>query len=116
MAPYLHTLIASVPTAANAGYYAEIVRERAILRRLVEAGTKVVQLGYGAAGGAGGDVDEVVDRAQAAVYEVIERRTSEDYVASRDAMMSTLAELEAIADPPAERCPASRPGSATSTS
>src|SRR5213595_271805 len=35
-APYLHTLIASVPTAANAAYYAEIVRERAILRRLVE--------------------------------------------------------------------------------
>ena len=32
-APYLHTLIASVPTAANAGYYADIVRERAILRR-----------------------------------------------------------------------------------
>src|ERR1019366_3747182 len=40
--PYLHTLIASVPTAANAGYYARIVRERAILRRLVEAGTRIV--------------------------------------------------------------------------
>jgi replicative DNA helicase len=94
--PYLHTLIESVPTAANAGYYAEIVRERAILRRLVDAGTKVVQLGYGAAGGAGGDVDEVVDRAQAAVYEVVERRTSEDYVPIAETMMSTLAELEAI--------------------
>src|SRR5690348_10301711 len=79
-APYLHTLIASVPTAANAGYYAEIVRERAILRRLVEAGTRIVQLGYGAAAGMGGDVDEVVDRAQQAVYEVTERRTSEDYI------------------------------------
>ena len=44
--PYLHTLIASVPTAANAGYYARIVRERAVLRRLVEAGTRIVQLGY----------------------------------------------------------------------
>jgi replicative DNA helicase len=94
--PYLHTLIESVPTAANAGYYAEIVRERAILRRLVDAGTKVVQLGYGAAGGAGGDVDEVVDRAQAAVYEVVERRTSEDYVPIAETLMSTLAELEAI--------------------
>ena len=89
--PYLHTLIESVPTAANAGYYAQIVRERAILRRLVDAGTKVVQLGYGAAGGSGGDVDDVVDRAQAAVYEVVERRTSEDYVGLEDAMMSTLA-------------------------
>ncbi len=45
-APYLHTLIATVPTAANAGYYAEIVAEKAILRRLVEAGTRIVQLGY----------------------------------------------------------------------
>jgi replicative DNA helicase len=95
-APYLHTLIASVPTAANAGYYAAIVRERAVLRRLIEAGTKVVQLGYGAVGGAGGDVDDVVDRAQAAVYEVVDRRTSEDYVPLETAMMSTLAELEAI--------------------
>ncbi|HMC68481.1 MAG TPA: DnaB-like helicase N-terminal domain-containing protein, partial [Mycobacteriales bacterium] len=78
-APYLHTLIASVPTAANAAYYADIVRERAILRRLVEAGTKIVQLGYGAASGMGGEVDDVVDRAQQAVYDVTERRTSDDY-------------------------------------
>src|SRR5438132_10326052 len=60
-APYLHTLISSVPTAANAGYYARIVRERAILRRLVEAGTKIVQMGYATEGG---DVDEIVDSAQ----------------------------------------------------
>ncbi|HWA67330.1 MAG TPA: replicative DNA helicase, partial [Mycobacteriales bacterium] len=95
-APYLHTLISLVPIAANAGYYAEIVRERAILRRLVEAGTKVVQLGYGAAGGMGGDVDDVVDRAQAAVYEVVERRTSEDYVGLEAAMWATYNEIEAI--------------------
>ena len=42
-APYLHTLISTVPTAANAGYYAGIVAEKALLRRLVEAGTRVVQ-------------------------------------------------------------------------
>jgi len=41
-AAYLHSLIASVPTAANAAYYARIVRERAIMRRLVTAGTRVV--------------------------------------------------------------------------
>ena len=50
-AAYLHSLIASVPTAANAAYYARIVRERAIMRRLVTAGTRVVQLGYADAGG-----------------------------------------------------------------
>ena len=95
-APYLHTLIASVPTAANAAYYADIVRERAILRRLVEAGTKVVQLGYGAASGMGGDVDEVGDRAQQAVYEVTERRTSEDYFRLEDVLQQAFDEIEAM--------------------
>ncbi|MFZ5851104.1 MAG: replicative DNA helicase [Actinomycetota bacterium] len=92
-APYLHTLISGVPTAANAGYYAAIVRERAVLRRLVEAGTRIVQLGYAA----GGDVDDIVDRAQAEVYAVTERRTSEDYQPLSDIMQGTLDEIEAIA-------------------
>ncbi|MEP6463617.1 MAG: replicative DNA helicase [Frankiaceae bacterium] len=95
-APYLHTLISTVPTAANAGYYAEIVRERAILRRLVEAGTRIVQSAYGAAGGVGGDVDEVVDRAQAAVYEVTDRRQSEECLPLETLLPVTYAELEAI--------------------
>jgi replicative DNA helicase len=68
-APYLHTLISSVPTAANASYYAKIVREHAIMRRLVEAGTKIVQLGYNVEG----EVDDAVDQAQAEVYAVTER-------------------------------------------
>src|SRR5580700_12130 len=91
-APYLHTLISSVPTAANAGYYARIVRERAILRRLVEAGTRIVQFGY--AGEA--DADELVDRAQAEVYSVTERRTSEDYQSLSEIMPGALDEIEAI--------------------
>lgn len=92
-APYLHTLISSVPTAANAGYYAKIVRERAVLRRLVEAGTRIVQLGYGSQGG---DADELVDRAQAEVYSVTERRAGEDYVRLDEIMPSALDEIEAI--------------------
>ncbi len=91
-APYLHTLIASVPTAANAGYYARIVRERAILRRLVEVGTRIVQLGY--AGDA--DADELVDRAQAEVYGVTERRVSDDYLPLSEIMPGALVEIEAI--------------------
>ncbi|GAB3507490.1 replicative DNA helicase [Amycolatopsis cihanbeyliensis] len=96
-APYLHTLIATVPTAANAGYYAEIVAEKAVLRRLVEAGTRIVQYGYGASSAEGSDVNEVVDRAQAAIYEVTERRTSEDYVALEELLQPTMDEIDAIA-------------------
>jgi replicative DNA helicase len=94
-APYLHTLISTVPTAANAGYYATIVAEKALLRRLVEAGTRVVQYGY--AGADGADVAEVVDRAQAEMYEVTERRLSEDFVALEDLLQPTMDEIDAIA-------------------
>jgi replicative DNA helicase len=95
-AVYLHTLIQSTPTAANAGYYAAIVAEQAVLRRLVEAGTRVVQLGYGAAGGRG-DVDDIVDRAQQEIYDVTEKRMSEDYSRLEDILQPTMDELDAIA-------------------
>ena len=75
--PYLHTLISSVPTAANSAYYAKIVAERAVLRRLVEAGTRIVAMGYGSAAGQGRDVDDIVDLAQQAVYDVTERRAGD---------------------------------------
>ncbi|NDL61131.1 replicative DNA helicase [Phytoactinopolyspora mesophila] len=91
-APYLHTLVSSVPSAANAGYYANIVRERAILRRLVEAGTRITQMGYGG----DGDADDIVDRAQAEVYAVTDRRASEDYAPLSDIMEGALDEIEAI--------------------
>ena len=91
-APYLHTLIASVPTAANAGYYARIVRERAILRRLVEVGTRIVQLGYTG----DGDADDLVDRAEAEIYGVTDRRVSEDYLPLAEIMPGALDEIEAI--------------------
>ncbi len=93
-APYVHTLISLVPTAANAGYYARIVAERAVLRRLVEAGTRIVQMGYGSAAGAGRDVDDVVDMAQQAVYEVTERRTNEDYTVLEELLQPTMDEIE----------------------
>ncbi len=91
-APYLHTLVQSVPTAANASYYAEIVHERAVLRRLVEAGTKITQMGYAA----DGDVDDIVNSAQAEIYAVTEQRTSEDYLPLGDIMEGALDEIEAI--------------------
>ena len=92
-APYLHTLISSVPTAANAGYYAKIIRERAIMRRLVEAGTKIVQLGYTDEG----EVDDAVDQAQAEVFAVTERRESDDYVQLSQLMPEAYDEIEKIA-------------------
>jgi replicative DNA helicase len=89
---YLHNLIALVPTAANAGYYAAIVHDKAVLRRLVEAGTRITQMGYAA----DADADDLVDRAQAEIYGVTDRRASEDYHVLGDVMGATLDEIEAI--------------------
>ena len=103
--------MATVPTAANAAFYAQIVAEKAILRRLVEAGTRIVQLGYGGNEGdaGGGEVDEIVDRAQAEIYDVTERRTTEDYVILEELLQPTMDEIDAIASRAAGR-PVCQPG------
>src|SRR5690625_3520996 len=93
-AQYLHTLISSVPTAANASYYARIVQERAVLRRLVQAGTRMAQLGYGSDGA---EVDDLVNTAQQEVYAVTEQRTSEDYLPIGEIISPTLEEIQSAA-------------------
>jgi replicative DNA helicase len=90
--PYLHTLTSGIPTAANSAYYARIVAEKAIRRRLVEAGTRITQMGYEG----GRDVDDLVDLAQQSVYDVTERRVSEDFAILADLLQPTLDEIEAV--------------------
>ena len=90
--PYMHDLISSVPIAANAGWYADIVREKAVLRRLIDASVRIGQMSFAAEG----DVDDIVDRAQAEVYAVTDRRLSEDYKPLAELMQPTLDEMEAI--------------------
>ncbi|UOE46155.1 replicative DNA helicase [Agromyces larvae] len=88
---YLHTLTSLVPTAANAGFYANIVAERALLRRLVEAGTRIVQMGYAGEG----EVTELVNNAQAEIYGVTGSVESEDYVPLNEALGLAVEEMEA---------------------
>ncbi|KAB1652632.1 replicative DNA helicase [Pseudoclavibacter chungangensis] len=90
-AEYLHTLAGIVPTAANAGYYAGIVSERAVLRRLVEAGTRIVQMGYGAEG----EVVDLVNMAQAEIYGVTGAVEAEDFVPLSEAIMAAQADMDA---------------------
>ena len=89
--PYLHTLVATVPTAANAAYYAGIVREQAQLRSLVEVGTRIVQLGYTTDGA---DVEGLVNLAQSEVFAVSEQRNSTNYVTLEQVVPELYEELE----------------------
>jgi replicative DNA helicase len=89
-AEYLHTLTGLVPTAANAGYYASIVAEKAVLRRLVEAGTRIVQMGYASEG----EVLDLVNNAQAEIYGVTGGVEAEDYVPLVEAIDTAVDEIE----------------------
>ena len=90
-AEYLHTLTALVPTAANAGFYSTIVAEKAVLRRLVEAGTRIVQMGYASEG----EVVDLVNNAQAEIYAVTGGVESEDFVPLTEAVTTAIDEIEA---------------------
>ena len=92
-APYLHTLISEVPTSANARYYADIVSEKSTLRQLVDAGTRVAQLGY--EGAEGMEIESLVDRAQQEIFAVAQQKTGEDYRVLADLLKPTVDELAA---------------------
>jgi replicative DNA helicase len=88
---YLHTLTSIVPTAANASYYASIVSERATLRRLIEAGTRIAQMGYSNEG----EVEELVNQAQSEIYKVAGDRLSDEVVGLNTSLEAALHEIEA---------------------
>ncbi len=90
-AEYLHTLTGIVPTAANAGFYSTIVAEKAVLRRLVEAGTRIVQMGYASEG----EVVDLVNNAQAEIYSVMGGVEAEDFVPLTVAVTTAIDEIEA---------------------
>ncbi|MGW6588412.1 replicative DNA helicase [Streptomyces globisporus] len=100
-AAYLHTLVQSVPTAANTEYYAEIVVERYKLRRLIEAGTRIVQMGYAGEG----DVADIVNAAQGEMQEAAQLGAGGglERVAEIDDMLEEY--LVSMDAPPPERLP-----------
>ena len=91
-APYIHDLLVAVPLAANAGFYAGIVRDKAVLRRLADAATKIAQLVHAGQG----EADDLVDRAQSELYAITDRRASQDYVPLAQLMQPVMDEIEAI--------------------
>ena len=99
-ADYLHSLVASVPTAANATYYAEIVHQRAILRNVIAAGTKIAQLGYSAEGS---QAEDVVNMAQAEVYEMSVGKVRQDYSAIGPVVHDALDQLDKLQNGEVER-------------
>lgn len=83
-------LISQVPTAANAGYYARIVAEQALRRRLIDAGTDITRLGYDA----GTEADDAVDQAENAVFQVAQRSYGRELSPMKDLLSQAFELIE----------------------
>jgi len=90
----VHELTVAVPTAANASYYARIVREKALLRRLIDAGTAVVKLGYESTD----EAEQVVDRAESIIYDVAQSNTTSEYARLGELLNASFEQLEKLAE------------------
>lgn len=89
---YLAQIIESVPTAANAEYYAKIVEEKSILRRLMLASHEILQI----VDEAETDIETVIDRAEQAIFNVAQRRIGQYFTPVDQLLLNVLDRIEAM--------------------
>ncbi|WP_083935610.1 replicative DNA helicase [Paenibacillus ginsengihumi] len=87
---YLSELANAVPTAANIDYYAQIVEEKSMLRRLIRAATQIVSNGYSG----GEEVGQLLSDAEQRIQEISQRRSGSGFVAIRDVLMDVFEKVE----------------------
>ena len=89
---YLGSLIDVVPTAANVDYHARIVRDKAVLRRLVEAATSIIQDVYDGRSSS----SEVLDNAEHRVFQVAQLKRSEEFTRLKELIWPTMERIEQL--------------------
>jgi len=87
---YIAALVDVVPTAANIEHHTRIVRDKAVLRRLVEAATEIIQDVYEARG----DSTEVLDNAEHRIFQVAQYRRSEEFLRLKELIWPTMERIE----------------------
>jgi replicative DNA helicase len=91
-ASYLASLIDAVPTAANIEYYARIVKEKAILRKLIQTSTEIITQGYEDRG----DVEAFLDEAERAIFEISEKRVRPSFYSIREIVKESFTTIERL--------------------
>jgi len=91
-ATYLTTLADFVPTSANAAYYARIVKEKGILRSLINSATEIVSSAYKGEE----DVSNILDRAEKLIFEISDRRIEGGYVHIKDIIKDGIELIESL--------------------
>jgi replicative DNA helicase len=89
---YLNSLVNGVPTAANISYYAKIIKEKAILRKLINRATEIVSQSYSNSG----DVDEFIDQAERTIFEISEDRVRPSFYPIKDLIKSSFKTIERL--------------------
>ena len=93
---YIKNLSLAVPTAANIRDYAKIVRDNALLRRLIGACDEINDMAYTAEGSA----EQIVDGAEQKIFEIAQNRISNEFRHIRDVIGDVYQDLQALADNP----------------
>ena len=93
---YLRLVAEAVPTAANAKDYADIVRDKAVLRQLIEAGDDITEAAY-----AGDDsAENLVEFAESKIFRIAEGRENKNFVHIRDALIQVYDRLTKLSQDP----------------
>ncbi|MBI5179539.1 MAG: replicative DNA helicase [Nitrospinae bacterium] len=91
---YLAQLMELIPTAANVGIHAKIVKEKLLLRKLITTAAEVVSLGYEDSE----EVDEVIDRAERMIFDLAEERIQKGFRNIKEVVNDTIKDIERLFD------------------
>ena len=89
---YLASLVDNVPSAANAAYYAKIVKEKAILRMLIGTATEILKNSYDTSA----EIDQVLDKAEHAIFEISENKIRPAFFPIKDIIKDSFKTIERL--------------------
>ena len=89
---YIGFLVDVVPTAANIEYHAQIVHEKAVLRRLIEVSTSIVAEAFEGKSTA----NELLDEAESRIFQVAQQRTKDGFTRIKELLWPTMERIEAL--------------------
>lgn len=89
---YLSDVALAVPTAANISYYAKIVEQKSLLRKLIQTATTIVTKGFEQ----GEDVENILDEAERSILEVSEKRNRSGFLSISEVLNTTIANIDQL--------------------
>lgn len=89
---YLAELVDAVPTSANLEFHANIVKEKSILRRLIETATSIVSEAYAGKS----EASELLDAAESRVFQISQERAKEGFSRIKEMLWPTMERIEAL--------------------